>query len=247
MWCRSRSRRRRRPPWPAAVPKHRNNHTNQHYFHHTKKWSKGRVMETLANMVIFGKATDGEGPEGQAHRALRGERLKITGCVARAAMRHLVEKSLITSPTRARRTPPSSSTRVRSAARASERDRPAWFTGPIRAHGEGQRRMTPPTQKETIKRVSSALTCHHARRPSPTLVARHRRFYRQGQWRCAVPAPLAVTSDLTKGAARQARHPRAPLDSSVRRIRGCDISEMSEALGQNFPNFAPPQPRRAVL
>merc|ERR1711874_365391 len=65
-----------------------------------KKWSKGKVKEKLANMVMFDKATYDK----MLKEILKAElitpsvvreRLKANGSVAREAIRHLEEKGLI--------------------------------------------------------------------------------------------------------------------------------------------------------
>merc|ERR1712242_432517 len=53
-----------------------------------KKWSKGKVKEKLANMVMFAKAK-------LITPSVVSERLKVNGSVAREAIRHLEEKGLI--------------------------------------------------------------------------------------------------------------------------------------------------------
>merc|ERR1712056_25755 len=65
-----------------------------------KKWSKGKVKEKLANMVMFDKATYDkmlkEIPKAKLITpAVVSERLKVNGSVARLAIRHLEEKDLI--------------------------------------------------------------------------------------------------------------------------------------------------------
>eukprot|EP00448_Togula_jolla_P022398 CAMPEP_0170591112 /NCGR_PEP_ID=MMETSP0224-20130122/12229_1 /TAXON_ID=285029 /ORGANISM="Togula jolla, Strain CCCM 725" /LENGTH=114 /DNA_ID=CAMNT_0010914953 /DNA_START=66 /DNA_END=410 /DNA_ORIENTATION=+ len=65
-----------------------------------KKWSKGKVKEKLANMVMFDKATYDkllkEIPKAKLITpSVVSERLKVNGSVARAAIRHLEEKGLI--------------------------------------------------------------------------------------------------------------------------------------------------------
>mmetsp|Transcript_84612 Transcript_84612/g.267066 ORF Transcript_84612/g.267066 Transcript_84612/m.267066 type:complete len:114 (-) Transcript_84612:111-452(-) len=65
-----------------------------------KKWSKGKVKEKLANMVMFDKATYDklmkEIPKAKLITpSVVSERLKVNGSVARQAIRHLEEKSLI--------------------------------------------------------------------------------------------------------------------------------------------------------
>merc|ERR1712137_608845 len=65
-----------------------------------KKWSKGKVKEKLANMVMFDKATYDkmlkEIPKAKLITpAIVSERLKVNGSVARQAIRHLEEKGLI--------------------------------------------------------------------------------------------------------------------------------------------------------
>nr|ADV03065.1 ribosomal protein S25 [Amphidinium carterae] len=65
-----------------------------------KKWSKGKVKEKLANMVMFDKPTYEkmmkEIPKAKLITpSVVSERLKVNGSVARAAIRHLEEKGLI--------------------------------------------------------------------------------------------------------------------------------------------------------
>merc|ERR1712192_154399 len=65
-----------------------------------KKWSKGKVKEKLANMVMFDKATYDkmmkEIPKAKLiTTAVVSERLKVNGAVARQAIRHLEEKGHI--------------------------------------------------------------------------------------------------------------------------------------------------------
>merc|ERR1712217_103187 len=65
-----------------------------------KKWSKGKVKEKLANMVMFDKATYDkmlkEIPKAKLITpSVVSERLKVNGSVAREAIRHLEEKGLI--------------------------------------------------------------------------------------------------------------------------------------------------------
>merc|ERR1711876_128869 len=61
-----------------------------------KKWSKGKVKEKLANMVMFDKATYDKIPKAKLITpSVVSERLKVNGSVARAAIRHLEEKGLI--------------------------------------------------------------------------------------------------------------------------------------------------------
>merc|ERR1712039_578734 len=65
-----------------------------------KKWSKGKVKEKLANMVMFDKATYDkmmkEIPKAKLITpSVVSERLKVNGSVARQAIRHLEEKGLI--------------------------------------------------------------------------------------------------------------------------------------------------------
>merc|ERR1711972_860907 len=65
-----------------------------------KKWSKGKVKEKLANLVMFDKATYDkllkEIPKAKLITpSVVSERLKINGSVARLAIRHLEEKGLI--------------------------------------------------------------------------------------------------------------------------------------------------------
>merc|ERR1712190_404744 len=66
-----------------------------------KKWSKGKVKEKLANLVMFDKATYDklmkEIPKAKLITpSVVSERLKVNGSVARQAIRHLEEKDLIT-------------------------------------------------------------------------------------------------------------------------------------------------------
>merc|ERR1712087_160693 len=65
-----------------------------------KKWSKGKVKEKLANLVMFDKATYDrllkEIPKAKLITpSVVSERLKVNGSVARAAIRHLEEKGMI--------------------------------------------------------------------------------------------------------------------------------------------------------
>mmetsp|Transcript_9564 Transcript_9564/g.30410 ORF Transcript_9564/g.30410 Transcript_9564/m.30410 type:complete len:114 (-) Transcript_9564:59-400(-) len=65
-----------------------------------KKWSKGKVKEKLANLVMFDKGTYDklmkEIPKAKLITpSVVSERLKVNGSVARQAIRHLEEKSLI--------------------------------------------------------------------------------------------------------------------------------------------------------
>merc|ERR1712242_314778 len=65
-----------------------------------KKWSKGKVKEKLANMVMFDKPTYDkmlkEIPKAKLITpSVVSERLKVNGSVARQAIRHLEEKGLI--------------------------------------------------------------------------------------------------------------------------------------------------------
>jgi len=65
-----------------------------------KKWSKGKVREKLANMVMFDAKTYdrlvAEVPKMKLiTTALVSERLKCTGSLARAAMKDLAAKKLI--------------------------------------------------------------------------------------------------------------------------------------------------------
>merc|ERR1712122_164843 len=65
-----------------------------------KKWSKGKVKEKLANMVMFDKATYDkmmkEIPKAKLITpSVVSERLKVNGSVARSAIRHLEENRLI--------------------------------------------------------------------------------------------------------------------------------------------------------
>ncbi len=65
-----------------------------------KKWSKGKVKEKLANLVMFDKATYDkmmkEIPKAKLITlSVVSERLKVNGSVARVAIRHLEEKGLI--------------------------------------------------------------------------------------------------------------------------------------------------------
>merc|ERR1711985_38022 len=65
-----------------------------------KKWSKGKVKEKLANLVMFDKSTYDklmkEIPKAKLITpSVVSERLKVNGSVARQAIRHLEEKGLI--------------------------------------------------------------------------------------------------------------------------------------------------------
>merc|ERR1712039_132409 len=65
-----------------------------------KRWSKGKVKEKLANMVMFDKATYDkmlkEIPKAKLITpSVVSERLKVNGSVARQAIRHLEEKGYI--------------------------------------------------------------------------------------------------------------------------------------------------------
>ena len=65
-----------------------------------KKWSKGKVKEKLANLVMFDKGTYDkllkEIPKAKLITpAVVSERLKVNGSVARMAIRHLEEKGLV--------------------------------------------------------------------------------------------------------------------------------------------------------
>merc|ERR1711897_116603 len=65
-----------------------------------KKWSKGKVKEKLANLVMFDKPTYDkllkEIPKAKLITpAVVSERLKVNGSIARLAIRHLEEKDLI--------------------------------------------------------------------------------------------------------------------------------------------------------
>ena len=65
-----------------------------------KKWSKGKVKEKLANLVMFDKPTYDrllkEIPKAKLITpSVVSERLKVNGSVARAAIRHLEEKGMI--------------------------------------------------------------------------------------------------------------------------------------------------------
>merc|ERR1711871_651061 len=65
-----------------------------------KKWSKGKVKEKLANLVMFDKGTYDkllkEIPKAKLITpAVVSERLKVNGSVARQAIRHLEEKGLV--------------------------------------------------------------------------------------------------------------------------------------------------------
>merc|ERR1711904_654970 len=67
-----------------------------------KKWSKGKVKEKLANLVLFDKSTYDklmkEIPKAKLITpSVVSERLKVNGSVARQAIRHLEEKGLIES------------------------------------------------------------------------------------------------------------------------------------------------------
>merc|ERR1712166_1166371 len=60
-----------------------------------KKWSKGKVKEKLANLVMYDKMLK-EIPKAELITpAVVSERLKVNGSVARQAIRHLEEKGLI--------------------------------------------------------------------------------------------------------------------------------------------------------
>merc|ERR1711957_784311 len=66
-----------------------------------KKWSKGKVKEKLANLVMFDKGTYDkllkEIPKAKLiPPAVVSERLKVNGSLARLAIRHLEEKGVIT-------------------------------------------------------------------------------------------------------------------------------------------------------
>merc|ERR1712203_864811 len=66
-----------------------------------KKWSKGKVSDRLANMVMFDKPTyDKLLKEIRKAKlitpAVVSERLKVNGSVARLAIRHLEESGIIT-------------------------------------------------------------------------------------------------------------------------------------------------------
>merc|ERR1711870_209142 len=65
-----------------------------------KKWSKGKVKEKLANLVMFDKPTYDkllkEIPRAKLITpAVVSERLKVNGSIARLAIRHLEEKGVI--------------------------------------------------------------------------------------------------------------------------------------------------------
>merc|ERR1712204_74435 len=65
-----------------------------------KKWSKGKVKEKLANIVMFDKPTYDkmlkEIPKAKLITiAVVSERLKVNGSVAKVAIRHLEEKGFI--------------------------------------------------------------------------------------------------------------------------------------------------------
>merc|ERR1711988_729795 len=65
-----------------------------------KKWSKGKVKEKLANLVMFDKPTYDkllkEIPKAKLITpAVVSERLKVNGSIARLAIRHLEEKGVI--------------------------------------------------------------------------------------------------------------------------------------------------------
>merc|ERR1712018_222237 len=67
-----------------------------------KKWSKGKVKEKLANLVMFDKPTYDkllkEIPKAKLITpSVVSERLKVNGSVAKAAIRHLEEKGYIQS------------------------------------------------------------------------------------------------------------------------------------------------------
>ena len=66
-----------------------------------KKWSKGKVKEKLNNAVQFDQATynklTSEIPKAKLITpAIISERLRVNGSVARASIRHLEEKGVIT-------------------------------------------------------------------------------------------------------------------------------------------------------
>merc|ERR1712113_1155653 len=66
-----------------------------------KRWSKGKVQEKLNNMVMFEKQTFDklvkEIPKAKLITpAVISERLKVNGSVARAGIKYLEEKDLIT-------------------------------------------------------------------------------------------------------------------------------------------------------
>merc|ERR1712014_281056 len=66
-----------------------------------KTWSKSKVKEKLANLVMFDEATYDklmkEIPKAKLITpSVVSERLKVNGSVARQAIRHLEEKDLIT-------------------------------------------------------------------------------------------------------------------------------------------------------
>merc|ERR1712087_50140 len=65
-----------------------------------KKWSKGKVKEKLANLVMFDKPTYDkllkEIPKAKLITpSVVSERLRVNGSVAKVAIRHLEEKGLI--------------------------------------------------------------------------------------------------------------------------------------------------------
>merc|ERR1719468_662376 len=65
-----------------------------------KKWSKGKMKEKLANLVMFDKPTYDkllkEIPKAKLITpSVISERLKVNGSVAKVAIRHLEEKGLI--------------------------------------------------------------------------------------------------------------------------------------------------------
>merc|ERR1712040_26080 len=65
-----------------------------------KKWSKGKVRDKLNNLVLFDKAThDKLLKEVPSYKLITpsvvSERLKISGSLARRALRELAEKGLI--------------------------------------------------------------------------------------------------------------------------------------------------------
>merc|ERR1711992_486768 len=66
-----------------------------------KKWSKGKVKEKLANLVMFDKPTYDkllkEIPKAKLITpSVVSERLRVNGSVAKVAIRHLEEKGLTT-------------------------------------------------------------------------------------------------------------------------------------------------------
>eukprot|EP01097_Dermamoeba_algensis_P005394 TRINITY_DN342_c0_g1_i1.p2 TRINITY_DN342_c0_g1~~TRINITY_DN342_c0_g1_i1.p2 ORF type:complete len:122 (-),score=39.38 TRINITY_DN342_c0_g1_i1:93-458(-) len=65
-----------------------------------KKWSKGKVKEKLANLVVFDKPTyDKLLKEVPSYKLITpsiiSDRLKVNGSLARRALRHLEDKGLV--------------------------------------------------------------------------------------------------------------------------------------------------------